>query len=108
MSNSIRWSLIEGHGPPRVGSGKWKGRRRQGLGGRGNFEATPETHPLSSEFGYSFGGTTRVLGRGSTVVGTTDPGNLTFWAPLIFRHLTPDSDVLIGRVHGCVLIAKPL
>jgi hypothetical protein len=24
MANSIRWSLIEGHGPPRVGSSKCK------------------------------------------------------------------------------------
>src|SRR5450631_4572926 len=65
MTNSIRWSLIEGHGPPRVGSGKWKSRRRQGLGGRGNSEGTPEAHPLSSVFGYSFGRTTTVLGHGS-------------------------------------------
>src|SRR5450759_878589 len=49
MARSVRWSVIEGHGPPRVGSSRWKSQRRQGLGGRGNFEATPEAHPLSSE-----------------------------------------------------------
>ena len=73
MANSIRWSLIEGHGPPRVGSGKWKSRRRQGLGGRGNSEATPEAPPLSSKFGYSLGGSTRVLGRGATPAGPDPP-----------------------------------
>jgi hypothetical protein len=73
MANSIRWSLIEGHGPPRVGSGKWKSRRRQGLGGRGNSEATPEAPPLSSKFGYSLGGSTRVLVRGATPAGPDPP-----------------------------------
>ena len=75
MANSIRWSLIEGHGPPRVGSGKWKSRRRQGLGGRGNSEATPEAPPLSSKFGYSLGGSTRVLGRGATPAGPDPPSS---------------------------------
>src|SRR5664280_903941 len=73
MANSIRWSLIEGHGPPRVGSGKWKSRRRQGLGGRGNSEATPEAPPLSSKFGHSLGGSTRVLSRGATPAGPDPP-----------------------------------
>src|ERR1017187_4171794 len=37
MANSIRWSVIEEHGPPRVGSSRWESGRHQGLGGRGNL-----------------------------------------------------------------------
>src|ERR1035437_3852957 len=34
--------VLKGHGPPRVESSEWKNRRRQGLGRRGDFEATPQ------------------------------------------------------------------